>query len=313
MDMVENKNSLLVVDDDSTNLMVLSHILQPEYTLYTAKDGASAIKKAEEFLPDLILLDILMPEMDGYEVFSVLRQSDKAKHIPVIFVSGLNNREDEKKCLKLGAVDYITKPFDDTIVKLRVALQIRLINQLLTIQKLNTTDQLTRVPNRQAFDNRLLEEWRRAMREKQPISLVMVDVDYFKYYNDKYGYLQGDNALQDVARIMKQTCRRSSDFIARWGGEEFVALLPNTDARGGLVMGEKFRTNIEAAEFFLSDGTSTKTTVSIGVNSQIPTASSFLGEFISGADKALYVAKETGRNSVYLYDANANAEKIRKI
>ncbi|MDR0302152.1 MAG: diguanylate cyclase [Treponema sp.] len=304
MSMVEEKNSLLVVDDDSTNLMVLSRILQPEYTIYTAKDGMSAIKKAEKFLPDLILLDILMQGMDGYEVLSVLQKSDKARHIPVIFITGLNSLEDEKKGLKLGAVDYINKPFDDTIVKLRVALHIRLINQLHTIEYLSTTDQLTRIPNRRAFDNRLNEEWRRAIREKQPITLLMIDVDHFKRYNDKYGHQQGDKALITIAGILGKTATRGGDFAARWGGEEFVMLLPNSDEQAGLKVGEDLRKGMECTDVPLSDGTVTKMTISIGINSHMPTQDSVLNEFVSGSDKALYTAKKTGRNRVCLYDAS---------
>jgi diguanylate cyclase (GGDEF)-like protein len=289
--------------------MVLSHILQPEYTIYTAKDGASAIQKTEKFLPDLILLDILMPDMDGYEVLSVLQQSDKTKHIPVIFITGLNSLEDQKKGLKLGAVDYINKPFDDMIVKLRVELHIKLIIQLRTIEYLSITDQLTKIPNRRAFDNRLNEEWGRAVREEQPITVMMVDIDFFKHYNDKYGHQQGDTILRSVARIMKEMNKRSSDFAARWGGEEFVMLLPNTDTQAGLKIAGDLRKSVECAEVPLADGTVTRITISIGVNAQVPTRDSVLDEFVSRADKALYVAKEAGRNRVRLYNAGAKEEQ----
>jgi diguanylate cyclase (GGDEF)-like protein len=299
--MAKNKNSLLVVDDDSSSLMVLSHILQPGYTIYTAKDGGAAIQKAEKYLPDLILLDILMPGMDGYEVLSALRQSEEAKHIPVIFITELNKPEDEKKGLKLGAVDYINKPFDNMIVKLRVELQIRLINQLRTIEYLSATDQLTKIPNRRSFDNRLKEEWRRVIREKQPITIIMIDVDYFKYYNDKYGHQQGDKALLMIAEILGKTTARPADFIARWGGEEFVVLLSNSDAQAGLKLGEDLREKVENTGILLKDGTVTRITVSAGVNSQKPTRGTAPDEFISGADKALYAAKETGRNRVCVY------------
>jgi diguanylate cyclase (GGDEF)-like protein len=313
MSMAAGKNSLLVVDDDTSNLVLLSDILQPEYTIYRAEDGASAIQKAEKYLPDLILLDIIMPGMDGYEVFSVLQQLDKTKHIPIIFVTGLNNPEDEKKGLKLGAVDYINKPFDDMIVKLRVALHIRLINQLRIIEYLSTTDQLTKLPNRRAFDNRLNDEWRRAIREKQPITFMIADVDHFKHYNDKYGHQQGDRALVNIAGILGKTGKRSTDFAARWGGEEFVVLLPNTDAQVGLKIGEDLRKSVESAEIPLCDGTVTKITISVGVNSLIPMRDSVLDEFISGSDKALYVAKEAGRNRVRLYNTCAKEGQEREI
>jgi diguanylate cyclase (GGDEF)-like protein len=309
--MAADKNSLLIVDDDSSSLMVLSHILHPEYTVYTAKDGASALQKAEKFLPDLILLDILMPGMNGYEVLSILQKMDKVKHIPVIFITGLNSLEDEKKGLGLGAVDYINKPFNDMIVKLRVALQIRIINQLQTIEYLSTTDQLTKISNRRAFDNRLNEEWRRAIREKQPLTLLMVDADYFKHYNDKYGHQQGDKALLNIAGILGKTAARSTDFVARWGGEEFAVLLSNADEKAGLTVGENLRKNVECLDIPLGDGTVTRITVSVGVISQIPKRDSVLDEFISGADKALYAAKAAGRNKVCL--VNVKEGRIREI
>jgi diguanylate cyclase (GGDEF)-like protein len=297
------KNSLLIVDDDKSNLMVLSHILQPEYTVRIASDGASAIRIAEKYVPDLILLDIIMPEMDGYGVFTALHNSDKTAHIPVIFITGLNNYNDEKKGLRLGAADYISKPFDDMVVKLRVQHQIRIVNQLRTIEHLSMMDQLTGIPNRRNFDNRLRAEWGRAVRENSPICLLMMDVDRFKNYNDTYGHRQGDKALCLVANVLTQSIKRTSDFIARWGGEEFTILLPNTDSDGGIAIGEQIRANIEAAELSCDDGILTRLTVSIGVSAHTPTMPPCsIDEFFLKADGALYNAKNSGRNRVCLYD-----------
>jgi diguanylate cyclase (GGDEF)-like protein len=296
------KNSLLIVDDDKSSLMMLSHILQVEYVVRVASDGLSAIRIAEKYTPDLILLDIIMPGMDGYQVFTALQNSEKTSHIPVIFITGLNNNNDEKKGLALGAVDYISKPFDDMIVKLRIHHQVRIINQLRTIEHLSMMDQLTGIANRRNFDNRLRAEWGRAIRENIPISLLMMDVDHFKNYNDTYGHQQGDRALCLVAQTLTQTLKRTSDFAARWGGEEFAVLLPNTDSSGGTAMGEQVRKNIELAEVPCDNGDVTKLTVSIGVNAHMPMPDSSIDEFISKADRALYHAKNTGRNKVCLYD-----------
>ena len=296
------KNSLLIVDDDTSNLMALTHILQPEYAIYTAKDGASALKKAEKYMPDLILLDILMPGMSGYEVFAALQNSDTAGEIPVIFITGLTNSDAEEKGLALGAVDYITKPFNATIVKLRVRHQIQIVNQLRTIKRLSMIDQLTAIPNRRSFDERLRMEWARAIRENRSMGLLIIDADRFKDYNDTYGHLQGDVALQAIAKIFSQLLERPGDFLARWGGEEFAVLLPNTDTQGGLHIGEQIRAAIEQAVIPCTDGSATKLTVSIGVNAQTPTLDSSLDGFLSGADKAMYAAKREGRNRVYRYD-----------
>jgi diguanylate cyclase (GGDEF)-like protein len=296
------KNSLLIVDDDRSNLMMLSHMLQQDYTVRVASNGASAVRIAEKYLPDLILLDILMPDMDGYQVFSALQNLDKAADIPVIFITGLNNSIDEKRGLKLGAVDYISKPFDDMVVKLRIQHQIQIINQLRTIEHLSMMDQLTGIPNRRNFDNRLLVEWGRAKRENIPISLLMVDVDHFKAYNDTFGHQQGDQALCIVARVLAQTLHRTSDFIARWGGEEFVSLLPNTDSDGSLTIAERIRENVAAAEISCDNGYITNLTVSIGIFTQTPGMSCSIDELLLRADKALYEAKNTGRNKVCLYE-----------
>ena len=296
------KNSLLIVDDDKLNLLTLSKMLQPDYNIYTAADGKTALRIANTYTPDLVILDVLMPDMDGFQVFTELRDSEKTSQIPVIFITGLNSKEDERRCLRMGAVDYIAKPFDDMVVHLRVRHQMRIINQLRTIEHLSMVDQLTGIPNRRNFDNRLHAEWGRSIREKVAISLMIMDVDFFKNYNDTYGHQQGDVALRAVADIMKDSLKRASDFAARWGGEEFVVLLPNTDAGGSVEIAEKIRMNIEAAEIRRSDGPNTKITVSIGVNAFTPMLTSSLDEFISRADKALYDAKNTGRNKVCLYE-----------
>ena len=297
------KNSLLIVDDDTSNLMAMTHILQDEYTIYTAKDGISAIKKAEQYLPDLILLDILMPGMNGYEVFAALQASDRTGEIPVIFITGLGESEEEETGLTMGARDYITKPFKVAIVKLRVRHQVQIINQLRMIKRLSMIDQLTGIPNRRSFDERLPMEWARAVRENLPISILLLDVDHFKNYNDTYGHLQGDVALHAIANIASRMFERPGDFFARWGGEEFAVLLPNTDVKGGLHIGEQVRKAVENAVIPNVDGTITRVTISVGVNVHTPRQGSSTDTFIAGADKALYAAKQAGRNQICLYDS----------
>ena len=292
------KNSLLIVDDDALNLMILTQILRKDYQIRASSKGAAAVRMAAKHLPDLIILDIMMPDMDGYQVFAALKTQDKTAHIPVIFITGLDNRQDEKKGLQLGAVDYISKPFDDMVIRLRVHNQIHIINQMRTIEKLSLTDQLTGIPNRRNFDDRLHVEWGRAIREGSPLCLLMIDVDHFKAFNDTHGHKNGDKALCLVARVLIQTLKRVTDFAARWGGEEFVAVLPNTDSSGGLIVGERIREAVEAEEMALGDGCAAKLTVSIGINTHTPTSSSSVEDFFSRADKALYKAKDSGRNRV---------------
>ena len=296
------KNSILIVDDEKSNLMVLTHLLGREYAIYTAKDGRDAIDKAGKLLPDIILLDILMPEMDGYEVLAELKNSNETRDIPIIIITGLSSSEDEEKGLALKAADYISKPFHAAIVKLRVSNQIKIVNQLRTIKRLSMVDRLTDIPNRRNFDARLNMEWLRAIREKTPISLLMIDVDKFKPYNDTYGHQQGDAALKIVAQICTRTIRRPGDFAARWGGEEFAVLLPVSDSNGASIISEKIRVNVENTVIPCPNGRATKVTISIGVNTEFPRYGSSLDNFISRADSVLYAAKQKGRNIVCLYE-----------
>jgi len=296
--MKEKKNTLLIVDDENANLKVLSHILGSEYTIFTATNGTSAIEKTKEFLPDLILLDILMPDMDGYTTLGEIKKDEAIQKIPVIFITGLDSEEDEEKGLSLEAADYITKPFSATIVKLRVRNQIQIVNQMRTIERLSMIDQLTNLPNRRSFDDRLNMEWKLAIREQTTINLLMIDLDFFKQLNDTYGHQLGDVVLQKVAEILPLSFRRPGDFAARWGGEEFVVLLPNTHLDGAIELAEKIRTDVEKMPIKTANGLEIRITLSVGINSLTPGLESSIDAFISNADKALYMAKDAGRNKV---------------
>ncbi|MCL2006769.1 MAG: diguanylate cyclase [Treponema sp.] len=294
----EERHSILIVDDQSSNIEALKQILRSEYTVYTASSGKNAIELAEKLLPDLILLDIVMPVMDGYTVIAELKNSNTTKHIPVIFLTGLNSDDEEEKGLHLGAADYITKPFSLATVRLRVRNQIQMLIQLRTIERLSIVDQLTDMPNRRGFEKQLNSEWARAIRDKTIMSILFVDVDKFKNYNDSFGHRQGDIALQTLARVFKDTLKRPGDYSARWGGEEFIALLPNTDVNGSLEVAEHLRKNVEDVQVPCTEENALKITISVGVNTMIEGKSNSIEEFISNADAALYNAKENGRNRV---------------
>jgi len=295
------KNSLLIVDDEKSNILELTHILSPEYTIRVAKDGFDAIEVANQHLPDVILLDIIMPDMDGYEVINTLKSSDETKAIPVIFITGLNEAKDEEKGLALGAADYINKPFSPSIVKLRVKNQIQMLNYIRVIEGLSMIDQLTKIPNRRSFDERLHLEWFRAIRDKMPISLIYADIDNFKFYNDTYGHQQGDMALHTVALVFTQVLKRSVDFVARIGGEEFVVLLTNTDKDKAMNIAERLRKNVEDVQIPRADGKISRITISVGVHTLTPAPENSVDDFIRFADEALYAAKKGGRNRVCRY------------
>jgi diguanylate cyclase (GGDEF)-like protein len=296
------KNSVLVVDDEKASIIALTHILGEEYTVFAAKKGKDAVDLVKKHLPNVVLLDIIMPEMDGFEVLTQLKQDEATRDIPVIFITGLGETEDEEKGLKMGAADYINKPFSPAIVKLRVNNQVQMQNQIETIRYLSMTDQLTGIANRRNFDNRFKLEWNHANRSKAPLSLALVDLDHFKMYNDTYGHLQGDVALQMVARTITQSLKRSSDFAARWGGEEFAVLLPGTCAAGAMDVAECIRHHIEETHIPCTEKGAETLTASAGVNTLIPDEKVTMEDLISGADQALYAAKNNGRNLVCAYE-----------
>jgi len=294
------KGKILIVDDENSNIMALTHILSKEYKVFAAKSGEDAIYAAKRHQPDIILLDVLMPKMDGHIAISELRSAEETKNIPVIFITGLSSPEDEEKGLALGAADYISKPFSPAIVKLRINNQMKMLEQLRTIERMSLTDQLTQLPNRRSFDSRLNMEWRRALREKKSISILMIDIDYFKIYNDTYGHQQGDSALKTLAEVLRQALKRPGDFAARWGGEEFIVLLPDTDLNGGIEVALNIRKCVEEAIVprFDTGEPSAGITVSIGVNSEGDNTD----QFISRADTVLYSAKAKGRNRVCCFE-----------
>ncbi|MDR3121186.1 MAG: diguanylate cyclase [Clostridiales bacterium] len=297
--MKNEKHSILIVDDSMLNVMALSKILSPDYTLITGKNGHEAIALAEEKLPDIILLDVIMPGISGFDALAIMKENAAIRKIPVIFITGMDHEKDEERGFMLGAVDYITKPFRNVSVKVRVNTHLQISRQMRLNERLGMIDPLTEIPNRRGFDDRCALEWKRAVRDRQPISFLMMDVDKFKAYNDTYGHLQGDELLKSLARVLTSTIKRSSDFVARLGGEEFVALLPNTDMKGAFTLAEAIRSNVEAMRIQTIDGaTETSVTLSIGLSATMPSKEGDMSLFISRADKCLYRAKEQGRNRV---------------
>ena len=291
------KNSILIVDDEHLNRTALIEILGGDYDIYLENSGLDAIEAAKEHLPDIILLDIIMPDMDGYETLSELKSSEETKDIPVVFITGLSDIDSEQKGLAMGAADYIIKPFSPAIVELRVKNQIKMLEQMRIIERFSLTDQLTGIPNRRSFDARFSTEWGRSLRDRTPISILMMDIDKFKLYNDTHGHVQGDVALQSFAKVLSDTLKRPGDFAARWGGEEFSALLPDTDIKGAIAIAEQIRKNIEDMLIPCHNGKGQKITVSIGANTKAK-ESCTAEEFILQADEALYTAKSMGRNRV---------------
>ncbi|AFQ45437.1 diguanylate cyclase domain-containing protein [Desulfosporosinus meridiei] len=285
--------------------------------LYRLIDGHSEWGIVEV---DLILMDIVMPEINGIEACQSVKKREWLVDVPVIMVTSRTDRNDLHLAFSSGAMDYIKKPLDsvELLARVRSALKLKhetarrkarelelleVTRQLQAanerLQNLSFFDGLTGIANRRNFDQRLLQERKRAMREKNPLSLIMLDIDYFKAFNDTYGHLKGDDCLITVASLLVKTLRRPGDFPARYGGEEFGVVLPNTDDIGAAVIAEELRASIERANIeHISSPCADHVTISLGVVTRFQGHLDNSNDLIMTADRALYCSKNQGRNRV---------------
>ncbi len=330
----QKKSQILVIDDNAVNRLALKHfLLQEGYEPILTASGAEGIEVAFKGQIDLILLDVMMPDMNGFEVLRRLQADSQAKHIPVIFVSALAEDKDILKGLRLGARDYVSKPINPELFKLRIRNVLELVqaNQSLQrtindltkeinlrteveinlrasrqqLQQFALLDALTQIPNRRQLDESLKRNLADMHRKQEPLSFLMCDIDYFKNYNDTYGHKAGDECLTQVARALVQATNRPSDLVARFGGEEFTLLLPSTTLEGALHVARNIQKNLHRIGIAhlgtLVQGQQTLT-ISIGIYNLIPQDNSNISEIIERADLALYHAKNKGRNCVALCD-----------
>jgi diguanylate cyclase (GGDEF)-like protein len=289
---------ILIIDDNMVSLKTLEETLKGEYDVITSRDGRETVSLAKEHSPTLILLDVVMPVMDGFEALEKLRKTPETKFIPVIFITSLNDPDHEEIGLKLGASDYIYKPFSPGVIKARVKNQVDLFLMRKTIENIALTDALTNINNRRSLDIRSGIEWDRAQRDKTILSIAFVDIDDFKNYNDHYGHMKGDEVLKTIANKIIGALRKT-DFVARYGGEEFVVLLPNTPVNGGEKILQKVCTKIEALAIPHESSTvASVVTVSVGGASMKPLITDEFNKLLGIADDMLYVAKRKGKNRV---------------
>ncbi len=321
----DSKLKVLVVDNDIDNLTSIESLLKSlSLMVLKAQSGREALVHMLSDEVFLVIMEVEMKDMNGFQTAETMRTNKKLKNIPIIFMTSSNKGQ---KCVfkgyKLGAVDYLFKPIDPIIItskvkifmdmyrknhllKIKTNLLERKIEELIQLresnyelEKLSYYDSLTGINNRRRFDKILETEWNRAIRERKEISLIMIDVDNFKDYNDNYGHISGDECLKQVASTIYSTVKRLSDLVARYGGEEFITLLPNTSNQGAIEVAEKIRTNIEGLNIRHEySKISDKLTVSLGVNTVMPNINKCKIEFIDKADRALYLAKGKRKNMV---------------
>lgn len=303
---------ILVVDDVPLNIQLLKTYLSSEgYHILSAKDGSEAIEQAKKLKPDLILLDVMMPKMNGFEVCKIIKSDMKTQFIPIILVTALNELDNKIKGMDSGADDYLTKPFNKLELMARVRSLLRtkylhdeLQNKIIELQKakeelrrLAITDGLTGLYNYRYFKEQLNQELNRAQRHELNTSLVMLDIDYFKHYNDTNGHPAGDKMLKELAQLLKNNIR-NIDLAARYGGEEFALVLLETDKASAEIVAEKIRKLVEKHKFDFEDSQPNgKITISAGV-ATFPTDATDFDKIVAVADQRLYQAKQSGRNAV---------------
>ncbi|MFT4675588.1 MAG: diguanylate cyclase (GGDEF)-like protein [Reinekea sp.] len=298
------KPRLLIVDDQPINIHVINEIFKQDMDVLMATNGPSAIELCKSQTPDLVLLDVMMPGMTGYDVCRALKTEPATRDIPIIFLTSLAEEHDEIFGFKLGAVDFINKPISPIVVKSRVDTQLRLKLQSDLLRTIGLTDGMTGIANRRKFDETLDQQWRACERDRAALSLIILDVDFFKNYNDHCGHLMGDQCLKAIAQALAVTVRRPTDLLARFGGEEFACILPRTDNAGALNRAQQLLKVVSDLKIeHLKSSVSPVVTISAGTATLTPDRFKTVFELISLADKALYRAKEGGRNQVQVMTA----------
>lgn len=287
---------LLLVDDQPINIRALHQLFRFECDVLMATGGEQAIDICRAQLPDLILLDVVMDGMDGHEVCRRLKADPLTQDIPIIFLSANDQEADEAQGLELGAVDYIGKPFNPVIVRARVKTHLTLKLQSDLLRSMAMLDGLTGVANRRKLEDRLQAAWGQAFREGGPISLIMLDVDYFKKYNDRYGHLAGDQCLRRLAQALSGALSRPYDLVARYGGEEFACLLPDTHQNGGHLVAQKIMAAVADLRIeHLASDVGPYVSLSLGIATVLPSPNLQWSDLLRFADEQLYQAKEGGR------------------
>ncbi|WP_342620356.1 diguanylate cyclase [Rhodoferax sp. GW822-FHT02A01] len=299
LDSTHGKPKLLVVDDQPINIQVMYRCFAGDYQVFMATSGEQALELCKGNPPDLILLDVVMPGLDGFEVCKRLKADETTSHIPIIFVTAHTDPAQETHGLNLGAVDFIAKPVNPDVVRARVKTHLTLKFQSDLLRRLVFLDGLTGVFNRRYFDQQILTEWARAVRSNSPLSLILLDVDFFKLFNDQYGHQAGDDALRQVANALKISLKRPADLVARFGGEEFACILPETSYEDALAIADRLQRSIR--ELNIPHATSSVAdviTISVGLATRVGNAGNEATDLIGLADIMLYEAKHTGRARV---------------
>jgi diguanylate cyclase (GGDEF)-like protein len=302
----DTKPIVLIVDDSpDVHRLLKARLRVEDLDVRSAEDGTIGIELARELVPSLILLDLDMPGIDGYEVLRTLKDDQATMNIPVIILSGLQNSQDKVTAFDLGAIDYVTKPFDIAELKVRVRSALRMQQLIQMLSQRAQIDGLSGLWNRRYFDTRWTEEVSRSARHGRALSVAILDLDHFKSINDTYGHPAGDAAIQGMAKTLQAACRQS-DVACRYGGEEFVLIMTDTAPKDAMVLCERIRAGIEAATWPMHPDR--KVTVSIGVAGCAGACDATADAWLHTADQNLYTAKRTGRNKIVCTELPGNSK-----
>lgn len=291
------KSKILIIEDSPSFAKYLSELFSDEYDVTVSNEVEHGLVTAGTLIPDLILLDIVMPGTDGYAACARLKKADTTRDIPVIFISSLCDTQCQTKGLQAGAIDYIVKPINVDIVKAKVRNHIEMRQYFNHIENMSLIDPLTGIGNRRLFQDRMEAEMRRMSRSGLPLALFMIDIDYFKQYNDCLGHLEGDKCLKSVATAISDSLKRGGDIVTRFGGEEFAVIAPEVPVEAGKAMAEKIRACVENLRIPHPKSSAARfVTVSVGGTIHMPGSRFDVCDLIQKADEALYKAKSSGRN-----------------
>ncbi|MDP2902830.1 MAG: diguanylate cyclase [Methylovulum sp.] len=297
--MTISRAKILIVDDEMINIRMLDSILRDKYEIIVALNGEQALKRAVLTPPDIILLDIAMDGMDGYQIYQYLAGNEATRDIPIIFVTALASEAEETKGLELGAVDYITKPYRPSIIRARLNNHLELKRQRDQLNYLSSRDSLTGISNKRGFEIFLDQAWERAVRFDEPIVLIYMGIDCFKKYNDNYGYIAGNKCLKKVADRLKACMNRKTDLLARYGGDEFVCVLSKTDIDGALQVAKKLRATLLDGAIPHQYAATGVVTLSFGVAAINPVWQKIGSSVLIGtASGLLFQAKQQGGDQV---------------
>lgn len=291
------KGKLLIVDDQPANIRVMAEALRDEYELFFATSGERALEIVAAGGIELVLLDVVMPGLDGFEVCRRMKADEATSLIPVFFVTAREEVGDEARGFDLGAVDYITKPIQPPIVRARVRTHIELKRTRDLLESLASIDAVTTIANRRRFDGSIETEWKRCARSHSPLTVAIADVDFFKSFNDTYGHTRGDECLRSVALAIRSIARRPGDLAARYGGEEFALVLPETDADAARTIMDSMLDAVRALRVpHAGSSCADHVTISAGAATLVPRIDAHHSVIVEAADTALYEAKQSGRN-----------------